>query len=62
MASASGSMARELKVTQLHNYPQLLLVLVVVSLEHSVSYNDGESCPCYYVVPYYSYLMTCVKC
>ena len=24
-------------------------MLVVVSLEHSVSYNDGESCPCYYV-------------
>ena len=32
----------------LHNYPQLLLVLVVASLEHSVSCCD-EYCPCYYV-------------
>ena len=33
----------------LHSYPQLLLVLVGTSLEHSVSYNDGESV-CYYVL------------
>ena len=29
----------------LHSYPQLLLVLVVTTLEHSVSYNDEESAP-----------------
>ena len=59
--SASGSMAAG-RVTQLllHSYPQLLLVLVGTSLEHSVSYNDGESVP---VIMYSLQLrMTCVMC
>ena len=44
----------------LHSYPQLLLVLVETSLEHSVSYNDGESVP---VIMYSLQLrMTCVMC
>ena len=49
-------------VTQLlpHSYPQLLLVLVEISIENSVSYNDRESVP---VIMYSLQLrMTCVMC
>ena len=53
---------RTSSVTQLlpHNYPQLLLVLVEISIEHSVSYNDRESAP---VIMYSLQLrMTYVMC
>ena len=44
----------------LHSYPQLLLVLVVTSVEHSVSYNDEESVPV--IIINFQMLMTCVMC
>ena len=42
------------------SYPQLLLVLVVTSIEHSVSYNDEESVPI--IINNFQILMTCVMC